>query len=325
MINSPEILRGLVNKQIEKLDNGNRPPELYDPIKYIMELGGKRLRPVLVLMSYLLYKDDPNDILDQAVAVEMFHNFSLVHDDIMDNAPLRRGKPTVHEKWNANTGILAGDVMLVKVYDLLLENLDTDKISDTLKRFNLAAIRVCEGQQLDMNFETRKEVNETEYIEMIRLKTAELLAFSLALGATLAGKKSEIKHFEDFGNQIGIGFQLKDDLLDAYGGEGFGKQVGGDIISCKKTFLTIKTLELASEKDRKLLLKWFGENPGLSDAERVEKVIALYNTYGIKEKTEERMNQYFEAGFQSLKKIDAPLNRKATLRAFTEALIERNT
>ena len=235
----------LINKRLEELSYGEEP-ELYEPIRYIMSLGGKRMRPLLVLLAYGLFKENVERVLDQAIAVEVFHNFTLMHDDIMDEAPLRRGQATVHEKWNESVAILSGDVMLVKAYDLLLDA--PSNLRQIIKDFNECAAGVCEGQQFDMNFEQLPTVAEATYINMIRLKTAVLLGYSLKLGAMLAeAPEEEAQKLYDFGVQVGIGFQLKDDLLDVYADQAkFGKQVGGDIIANKKTFLYSKHLELAN-------------------------------------------------------------------------------
>ncbi|MFY0594034.1 polyprenyl synthetase family protein [Roseivirga sp.] len=312
-----------ISEQLDKIEYGAEPKELYDPIKYIMSLGGKRLRPILVLLAYRLFKDDHKSILNQALAVEVFHNFTLVHDDIMDNAPLRRGKPTVHEKWNESTAILSGDVMMVQAYDLLLDT--KDNLAEIIKDFNACAAGVCEGQQLDMNFEELPTVEEAEYLNMIRLKTAVLLGFSLKLGAMLAGARTEeAEALYKFGVDIGIGFQLKDDLLDVYADqEKFGKQVGGDIISNKKTFLLLKALELADRNQLERLEKWIS----LADfdpKEKVEAVKEVYAEIGIRALTLSKMKEYFQEGFKALAKIDAPEEKKETLIDFTNYLINRD-
>jgi len=247
----------LIEAEIKKQKFGTHPTSLYEPIRYIMSLGGKRLRPLLTALSYSLYKNDVEKIIPYAVAVEAFHNFTLLHDDIMDRAPLRRGKATVHEKWNVNTAILSGDVMLVKVYEMFL-SLEKKKLKEVLRIFNECAAEVCEGQQWDMEFENEKKVAETKYLEMIRLKTAVLLGFSLELGALLADASDRDRNaLRDFGVNIGIGFQLKDDLLDVYADKHkFGKQVGGDIIANKKTFLLIKALEKARGEQKLEFKKW---------------------------------------------------------------------
>ena len=245
----------LIEKEISKQKFGNEPDSLYEPIRYIMNIGGKRLRPLLTLLSYSLYKEDAEKIVSYAVGVEAFHNFTLMHDDIMDNATLRRGKATVHEKWNTNTAILSGDVMLVSVYDLFL-GIEDSMLKQVLKTFNRCAAQVCEGQQWDMEFETREDVTQDEYIEMTRRKTAVLLGFSLELGAILAGAPQEDQRLlRNFGINAGIGFQLKDDWLDVFADKDkLGKQIGGDIVANKKTFLLLKALELA-EGNQKIKLK----------------------------------------------------------------------
>ncbi|MFT5642206.1 MAG: geranylgeranyl diphosphate synthase type II, partial [Cyclobacteriaceae bacterium] len=250
----------LVNSEIEKLKFGDEPANLYDPISYILSLGGKRLRPTLVLLGYNLFKRDFESVLRPALAVEVFHNFTLMHDDIMDEAPLRRGKPTVHEKWNSTVGILSGDTMLVKAYDLLLE-VDDQYFKESVRLFNKTAVEVCEGQQIDMNFESRDDVSVSEYINMIRLKTAVLLGFSLQYGALLGGASEEERaHLYEVGVNMGLGFQLMDDLLDVYADQAkFGKQVGGDIVSNKKTFLLIEALELASDQQKVALNDWLNK------------------------------------------------------------------
>ncbi|KYG82425.1 polyprenyl synthetase family protein [Roseivirga echinicomitans] len=312
----------LINKRLEERNYGSEPKELYDPIRYIMSLGGKRMRPLLVLLAYKLFKDDPETVVDQALAVEVFHNFTLVHDDIMDNAPLRRGKATVHEKWDANTAILSGDVMMVKAYDMLLDA--PSNLKQIVRDFNACAAGVCEGQQLDMNFETLATVDESAYINMIRLKTAVLLGFSLKLGAMLAqSSKEDAELLYDFGVSIGIGFQLKDDLLDVYGDQTkFGKQVGGDIISNKKTFLLLKALELANEDQRKQLDYWLGLET-FDAVAKVEVVRAIYDAIGIEALTKAKMNEYFDHGFSDLEQLGIEEEKRTSLKRFAEYLIDR--
>ena len=312
----------LINNRLEELSYGDEPKELYDPISYIMSLGGKRMRPLLVLLAYRLFKENVEDILDEAIAVEVFHNFTLMHDDIMDEAPIRRGQATVHEKWDANVAILSGDVMLVKAYDLLLDA--PGDLKQIIKDFNACAAGVCEGQQLDMNFEGLPTVPEEVYINMIRLKTAVLLGYSLKLGAMLAeASEQEAQKLYDFGVQIGIGFQLKDDLLDVYADQAkFGKQVGGDIIANKKTFLLLKALELANSQQLSELNKWI-QAEDFDHEEKVKAVTAIYDEIGIRELTLEMMATYFARGFEALKSIEGNAQEKATLIDFTNYLIER--
>jgi geranylgeranyl diphosphate synthase type II len=320
-----KLYLSLLEKEISKQKYGKQPASLYEPIRYLMSLGGKRLRPMLALLSYSLYKNDAKTIVPYAVAVEAFHNFTLMHDDIMDKAPLRRGKQTVHEKWNVNTAILSGDVMLVKVYDMFL-GIEPEKLKVVLKAFNQCAAEVCEGQQWDMEFETTDKVTEEQYINMIRLKTAVLLGFSLELGAILADAPEEDrKAIREFGTNIGIGFQLKDDLLDAYADpEKFGKQVGGDIIANKKTFLLIKAREKAQGKTKKQLDEWLSLRK-FNKNKKVAGVRAIYDDLGVPALTEKKIDQFFRKGFDSLEKVSVKPETRALLRGYAEALIERQS
>lgn len=321
-----EEYRRLIEAEIKKQQFGTQPQSLYEPIRYIMAFGGKRLRPLLTMLSYSLYsfREDIGMVVPYAAAVEAFHNFTLLHDDIMDQAPLRRGKKTVHEKWNVNTAILSGDVMLVKVYEMFL-GLEEKKLKAVLKIFNQCAAEVCEGQQWDMEFETKSKVSEEQYIEMIRLKTAVLLGFSLELGALLADAPTDDqKLLRDFGVNIGIGFQLKDDLLDVYADKKkFGKQVGGDIIANKKTFLLIKALEKAKGKTKKELTKWLTTKK-FDKRKKVNSVTAIYDDLGIPKITESKMDQFFKQGFSSLDRLS--VNKKAnSLIEFARNLIDRES
>lgn len=313
-----------LESHIQSLTFGSQPVELYEPIVYLMGLGGKRIRPLLTLLAYSLYKQDYQNILSPALAVEVFHNFTLMHDDIMDNAPLRRGKSTVHEKWNANTAILSGDVMMVRAYDLLLQ-VPSDKLALCMRHFNRTAAEVCEGQQLDMNFENRDQVSEEEYIDMIRLKTAVLLGFSLQYGALLAGAPEEdVQRLYDFGVSIGIGFQLKDDLLDVYADKAkFGKQVGGDIIANKKTYLLIKAKELAKDGDAEVLRYW-GNVQDFEKEDKVKAVTSLYDSLGIRKITEEKMAAYFTKGFEQLDQVHPLYNESLqVLKYLARDLVNR--
>jgi geranylgeranyl diphosphate synthase type II len=301
---------------------GLKPPSLYEPIRYIMSLGGKRLRPLLTLSSYSLYKNDVENIIPHAAAVELFHNFTLMHDDIMDQAPLRRGQKTVHEKWNTNTAILSGDVMLVKVYEIF-SALDPKVLKDVLVIFNQCATEVCEGQQWDMEFETQKTVTVNEYLDMIRQKTAVLLGFALELGALLAGAKLKERHaLRSLGVNIGIGFQLNDDLLDVYGDKKtFGKQVGGDIISNKKTFLLIKALERAKGKDKVDLINWIKATK-FDTSKKIKAVTEIYNRLEIQSITETEINNYFSKGLNGLQSLAKSDNRDR-LGQFILSLMKR--
>jgi geranylgeranyl diphosphate synthase type II len=317
-----EKLQQELEQSISETAWGANPESLYEPIQYIMSLGGKRLRPMLTLMGYSLFKPNADTIIPYAVAVEGFHNFTLMHDDIMDKAPLRRGMKTVHEKWNVNTAILSGDVMLVKVYEVLTR-LEPKLLKEAMVLFNACATEVCEGQQWDMEFETMKSVSTPEYLEMIRQKTAVLLGFSLEFGALLAGAKMKDRGaLRDLGINIGIGFQLNDDLLDVYGDKKtFGKQVGGDILANKKTFLLIRALERAKGKDKAELLKWLNAKT-FDKAKKVKAVTAVYDKLDIKSIAESEINNYFGKGLQNLGQLPASASRDA-LGQFIMQLMKR--
>lgn len=298
------------------------PEELYNPLSYMLSLGGKRMRPLLVLMGNDLFGSTTEKAINAALAVEVFHNFTLIHDDIMDNAPLRRNKETVQNKWNANIAILAGDTMMIKAYQLLC-TYGGEILPKLLDLLNKTAIEVCEGQQLDMNYETSPASIEG-YLKMIELKTAVLLATSLKMGAMVAGASEEDAfNLYEFGNNIGIAFQLQDDILDAYGQpEKFGKQVGGDIISNKKTFLYLKAIEKADAVSGKELINLFSETPADS-GDKINKVIGIFNRYGIKEEAKSEMKKFFNLGKQHLFKVNADSRKKEQLLSFAESLMER--
>ena len=312
-------------QEIKKQRYGKQPDSLYEPIRYLMELGGKRLRPMLTLLAYSLYKNDVKRIVPYAIAVEAFHNFTLMHDDIMDKAPLRRGKATVHEKWNTNTAILSGDVMIIRVYEMFM-TLQPVQLKKVLSAFNSCAAQVCEGQQWDMEFETTRRVTEGQYLNMIRLKTAVLLGFSLELGAILAGAPAaDRKALREFGTNIGIGFQLKDDLLDAFADpKKFGKQVGGDILANKKTYLLIATLEKATLKTRKEMLFWLNAKK-FKPKKKVDAVKKIYESLNIPLSVERKIDYYFKKGFSNLDRVRTTSVEKERLKQFTQALIERQS
>ncbi|HMP98647.1 MAG TPA: polyprenyl synthetase family protein [Cyclobacteriaceae bacterium] len=314
----------LIEKEIRKQRSNKKPKTLYQPIDYLMGIGGKRIRPLMCLLAYNLYKEKVEKIIPYAVAIEVFHNFTLMHDDIMDNAPLRRGKKTVHEKWNTNTAILSGDVMLVKAYEIF-SGLDAETLRQVLIAFNQCAAEVCEGQQWDMDFEKEKKVSEAQYIEMIRLKTAVLLGFSMELGAILAkAPKEDCKALRDFGQFIGIAFQLKDDLLDVYADKAkFGKQVGGDIIANKKTYLLIKALQEAKGKDKKELESWLRKK-SFSKKEKVKAITQIYDNAGVRKFVEAKINHHFNKGFKALNSLHVADEKKMEMLAFTEALMNRD-
>lgn len=319
-------IKNILENKIASLAFGESPRELYEPIRYIMTLGGKRMRPLLVFLGHQLFSKDlaMEKVINPAIAVEVFHNFTLMHDDIMDQAPLRRGKATVHKKWNENIAILSGDVMFVKAYELIIQVEDTC-LRKTLKAFNQCAAEVCEGQQWDINFETLEYAAEETYIEMIRLKTAVLLGFSLQLGGIIAGTTEQnTQLLKEFGENIGIGFQLKDDLLDVYGDAvKFGKQVGGDIIANKKTFLLIKAIEHAKGTQKETLNYWLKQKE-FDKLEKIRAITNIYNQLEIKELTEKKMNDYFNKGFQKLEQIRGiEETGKKQLKNFAEWLINR--
>lgn len=290
-----------------------------------MALGGKRLRPMLTLLAYSLYKDDVKRIVPYAVAVESFHNFTLMHDDIMDKAPLRRGKPTVHQKWDTNTAILSGDVMLIKVYEMFM-SLEPELLKSVLASFNKCAAEVCEGQQWDMEFETTERVSEKQYLDMIRLKTAVLLGFSLELGALLANApKDDVQALRSFGTNMGIGFQLKDDLLDAFADpKKFGKQIGGDILANKKTYLLIKAKENAKGKLAKELQSWLGSGR-YRKAEKINAVKTIYSQLNIPPIVDRKVNHYFAKAFKNLDAVTGDTGRVQVLRSFSQTLIDRQS
>ncbi len=320
-----EFIKAL-EMEVESLELNAQPIELYEPIRYLMALGGKRMRPVFSLMAYSLFKTDWQKAVKPSLSIEIFHNFTLMHDDIMDKAPLRRGKQTVHEKWNENIAILSGDVMLVKAYDYLntVSDLSLPDFQYLLKRFNQTAAEVCEGQQFDMNFETRKEVAIEEYLEMIRLKTSVLVGFSLEMGALLAGQAKEIAtQLYQIGELVGLGFQLKDDILDVYGNpETFGKQPGGDILANKKTYLLISALQLAKGSLQTELNHWLQANPR-HPHEKVEAVTAIYNSLGIKELAESKVKIYFDEALKGIQQLAIDPSRKNQLIDFLSALMVR--
>ena len=312
-----------VNAFIDKLPYNREPKSLYEPIKYVLSLGGKRIRPVLMLLGYNLWKYDPERILMPAVAVETYHNYTLLHDDLMDNADKRRGHDTVHKKWDPNTAILSGDSMLVVAYQRLA-TVEQAKLKPVLELFTETALEIGEGQQFDMDFENRNDVTEDEYIEMIRLKTSVLLACALKIGAILANAPvSDAEALYKFGEQIGLAFQLQDDLLDVYGDpKVFGKEIGGDIMCNKKTYMLINAFNRANDAQRKELQKWCsGEK--FDRKEKVAAVTRLYDEIGIRQLCEAKIEHYFEEGKKWLDKVAVAEERKAELRAYTNQMMKR--
>lgn len=301
----------------------DEPQTLYQPIQYILSLGGKRLRPVLTLMTAEMFGAKAENALNAALCVEVFHNFSLIHDDIMDDAPLRRGKPTVHEKWNLNTGILSGDAMLILSYKLLeVYNGSTYKTLNTL--FTKTALEVCEGQQFDIDFETRNDVSIEQYIQMITYKTSVLVAAAMKMGAIIAGANEQDQNtIYEFGKNLGIAFQIQDDYLDAFGDpETFGKQVGGDIIENKKTYLYLKTIELGSDKERKQLFELFN-NADISHQDKIETTKQLFETSNAVVHTKQAIEDYTNKALNCLDRLSLKDSYKLALKQFGEQLMQR--
>jgi geranylgeranyl diphosphate synthase type II len=316
-------LQELISKEVNQLEYPLYPAELYEPIKYILSLGGKRIRPALLLMACDMFGGDIRKAIPPALAIEVFHNFTLMHDDIMDNAPLRRGKVTVHEKWNKNVAILSGDVMLVEGYKLMM-NVEDHLLRPIMQIFNETAVGVCEGQQIDMEFETRNNVHIDEYLNMIRLKTAVVLGGALKIGALMGGAATkDALLLQSFGEHLGVAFQLQDDILDVYGDpEKFGKQVGGDILSNKKTFLLIKALELADTNQSEELNHWLSGTQ-FPAKEKVEAVTCIYDQLNIRHFAWEKMHHYASQAFEALDNITLPADAKQYLRDFADGLMVR--
>lgn len=322
MFTSKELL-GKVNHFLSSLSYDRKPDSIYEPIKYVLSIGGKRIRPVLMLLAYNLYKDDPESILMQACALETYHNYTLLHDDLMDNADMRRGMPTVHRKWNANTAILSGDSMLVLAYQRMAQ-CDPNKLKPVLDLFTETALEIGEGQQYDMDFESRTDVAEEEYIEMIRLKTSVLLACAVKIGAILAdAPKADADNLYKFGEQIGLAFQLQDDLLDVYGDPAvFGKAIGGDIVSNKKTYMLINAYRLADGRQREELLRWVTSTDFNRD-EKVAAITRIYDELDIRRLCETRINSYFDCASKYLDAVGVGEERKVQLRAFAKEMMHR--
>jgi geranylgeranyl diphosphate synthase type II len=309
-----------VEQEIANIAYTQQPEELYKPIEYIMQLGGKRLRPVLTLMANDMFGGETRKALKAALAIEMFHNFTLVHDDIMDNADIRRGKPTVHIKWNQTIAILSGDLMMIKATDLLCET-ETNDLRNLISVFNKTAAEVCEGQQWDMNFETQSNVTEQDYLKMITLKTAVLLGCALKVGALIGGANTDdANHLYEFGKNIGIAFQLQDDILDSFGeGDKVGKKIGGDIAANKKTILLIEALNSATGDDKDELYYWLGAK---SD-EKIEAVLNLYNKYNVRQKAEQLKEQHLQLAFEHLNQLSLPTENTLLLKQTAIDLMER--
>ena len=322
MKTAEEIL-AMVNDFLANLPYERKPYSLYEPFKYVLSMGGKRIRPCLMLMSYNLFQENPEKILMNAIALETYHNYTLLHDDLMDNADLRRGHETVHKKWDANTAILSGDSMLVLAYDRMAQ-CDAKHLPQVLNLFTTTALEIGEGQQYDMEFETRNDVKEEEYIEMIRLKTSVLLACALKIGAILADASAEdADNLYKFGEQIGLAFQLQDDYLDVYGNtKVFGKAIGGDITSNKKTFMLINAFNHANAEQRAELQKWV-DAKNFDRTEKVAAVTRLYNEIGIDKLAQEKIAYYFEQSKKYLDAISVSEERKQVLAQYAQKMMKR--
>ena len=323
----------LFNEHLGEVVRSKNPANLYDPVNYIMTLGGKRIRPSLALMSCHLFGSDPKDALHAAMAVEMFHNFTLIHDDIMDRAELRRGKMTVHTKWDLNAGILSGDVLMILSYRQL-EHYPPELYKNLMMLFNKTAIEVCEGQQMDMDFEERSEVGADEYFKMIKFKTAVLVGCSLAMGAMVAGAtESDREAIYDFGVSLGLAFQLQDDYLDSFGGSDFGKRIGGDILERKKTFLYIRALELADEDDRNALLDHYAitaervqdinEQAIAGNEERIKEVNGIFRKYETDRMLLDEIRNLTDSALEIVERLGIDENGKEMLREFSRLLMNR--
>ena len=314
-----------INTEINDLKFDRKPAELYNPVKYVLDLGGKRIRPLLAVMGCYLFDNDYEKSIKPAISIELFHNFTLIHDDIMDKAPLRRGKPTVHEKWNQNIALLSGDVALIEAYEYL-ENLDSSIRLEIFKLFNLTAKQVCEGQQLDMNFEKNDRVSIEEYIEMIGLKTAVLLGFSMYMGARIGSASiPQAQQLYEVANDIGIAFQIKDDYLDVYGDEDkFGKQLGGDIIAQKKTYLLLTALEKA-DAETLSRLKQVLSSKLFPNYEKVNEVVKIYNRLNVNEVAQKAIDFYFNKALNNLTSIQADSLKKEFLINYFKQLMDRES
>ena len=322
MYTSEELLKK-VNEALDNLVYDRQPASLYDPIKYVLSIGGKRVRPVLTMLSYNLYKDDPLSIMPQAIGLETYHNFTLLHDDLMDHADMRRGHETVHKKWDANRAILSGDTMLLQAFERV-EDCDPAKLPAVFKVFIQTTLEIGEGQQLDVEFETRNDVTEDEYIEMIRLKTSVLLACACKVGSIMADAPAEdVENMYKFGEKLGLAFQLQDDLLDVYGDPAvFGKNIGGDITSNKKTYMLINAVNRANPAQREQLMKWIDAKE-FDRNEKVKAVTELYNEIGIRELCEQKIEEYYQKSLVYLAKVNLPEERKAELKAYAAEMMKR--
>ena len=323
MITANDILKK-VNDCLSSLPYDRKPASLYEPVQYVLSLGGKRIRPVLMLLGYQLWREQPEDIIMPAIGLETYHNYTLLHDDLMDNADMRRGHETVHRRWDANKAILSGDSMLVLAYQRVAQ-VPPEKLQKVLDLFTVTALEIGEGQEYDMAFETRNDVTEDEYIEMIRLKTSVLLACALKMGAILAdAPDDDVNRLYKVGEQLGLAFQLQDDLLDVYGDpKVFGKAIGGDIMSNKKTYMLINAYNRANDSQRAELQRWLdAKNPDRK--EKVAAVTRLYDEIGIRQLCETKINEYFDQARRTLDLVNVGDDRKQPLRQYMDEMLHRD-
>ncbi len=324
MYTSEDLLKK-VNEALDNLVYDRQPASLYDPIKYVLSIGGKRVRPVLTMLAYNLYKDNPLSIMSQAIGLETYHNFTLLHDDLMDHADMRRGHETVHKKWDANRAILSGDTMLLQAFERV-EDCDPAKLPAIFKVFIQTTLEIGEGQQLDVEFENRNDVTEDEYIEMIRLKTSVLLACACKVGAIMADAPAEdVENMYKFGEKLGLAFQLQDDLLDVYGDPAvFGKNIGGDITSNKKTYMLINAFNRANPTQLAELTKWVDAKE-FNRNEKVAAVTNLYNEIGIRKLCEQKIEQYYQESLVYLEKVKVSDERKTEIKAYAAEMMKRQS
>lgn len=311
----------IINSRIKEINIVGEPKELYEPISYILNLKSKRIRPILSILSFSLFDNNIKKIIDPSIAIEFFHNFTLIHDDIMDNAEIRRGYKTIHKKWNKNIGILSGDLLMIFAYKML-EDIKEKNFKSTISRFNQIAIQVCEGQQLDMNYESSKIISEQEYLNMIKLKTAVLIGFSLELGGIIAGQDKKTSGLlYEIGEHLGISFQLMDDYLDVFGGAEFGKKIGGDISSNKKTYLIIKLLEKADSADKKLILELIKNNS--DDNKKIKIISELMKKYSIDKIAINKIEFFFDRGFKLLDSLPSKKEKINEIKEYFKNLKKR--
>jgi geranylgeranyl diphosphate synthase type II len=319
-----EDINQVIKDEMANINWNKKPQGLYDPIAYVLKMGGKRIRPALTLMACNMYSENVQNAVQSAIGLEVFHNFTLLHDDIMDRADVRRGQPTVHKKWDDNTAILSGDAMQIAAYQFIAKT-PIENLKRTLDLFSQTALEICEGQQYDVEFENRMKVESDEYLEMIRLKTAVLLGAALQIGAWIGGATDkDAQLLYDFGINIGLAFQLKDDLLDVYGDEAtFGKKIGGDILCNKKTYLLIHALEIAKGDNSKELQKWLSISDEKLSNNKIQSVTALFNKLGVKQICEDKMQYFYNMAIAKLDKVSVSEHKKQELRKIAEKLMFR--